>query len=451
VQDPISFMPRSGSSLTSWLETTFITLAAVVLAFWARPDDPFFLGTGFPWLVFAPALIALRYGVVQGVVSTGLLIASWLIASRYGRIEGAFPKLHFLGTLILVMVCGQFCSVWQTRLRRLEYVYRQLDGRIATLTRRHYLMRLSHDRLEQDLIGRPTTLRSALAEVRRLISEGAGQALPGAQQLMRLLVQSCQLEVAGLHRAAAGSIDPAPAARIGEPGSLRPDDPLVKACLETGALAHVQTQGAGEARGAYLAVAPARDGEGRTIAVLAVEQMPFFAMHEENLQTLSVLLGYYADGIGRISAGQVIRELLPECPLPFAEELVRLHRIWTDVRVPTTLIGLQFGNHPDRNLYAEALRRSIRDLDMVWEIRRDAGLVFLVMLPLSGRAAVDGYLTRIEGLLRDKFDKTLDAARIMAYVAQLDHERPAITLMLLLEHSGVKESKQPQMNADERR
>jgi hypothetical protein len=108
------------------------------------------------------------------------------------------------------------------------------------------------------------------------------------------------------------------------------------------------------------------------------------------------------------------------------------------VRVPTTLIGLQFGSHPDRDAHADALRRSIRDLDMVWEIRGDAGLVFVVMLPLSGDAAVDGYLSRIEGLLRDKFDKTFDAARITAFAGQLDDERPAITLMLLLEHCGVK-------------
>jgi polysaccharide biosynthesis protein PelD len=156
-----------------------------------------------------------------------------------------------------------------------------------------------------------------------------------------------------------------------------------------------------------------------------------------------VLLGYYADGMGRIAAGQVIRELLPECPLPFAEELVRLHRIWVEVRVPTTLIGLQFGNHPDRSLYAETLRRSIRDIDVVWEIQRDGSLVFVVMLPLSGRAAVEGYLTRIEGLLHDRFDKTLDAARIVAYVAELEDERPAITLMLLLEHCAIRDRAVP--------
>jgi hypothetical protein len=438
VRNPIAFAGPARDFLTPWLESIAITLVAVALAFWARPADPYFLNSGFPWLILAPAVIGLRYGVVPGIVSAAVLIAAWLLARSYAVISGDFPKLHFLGMLILVTVCGQFCSMWETRLRRLEYVYRQLSGRMSALTRRHYLLRLSHDRLEEDLIGRPITLRSALAEVRRLIAEGAGQTLPGAPQLMRLLVQSCQLEVAGFHGATTGSIEPAPAARAGDPGPLRADDPLVRACLESGALAHVQSRRAGEAPGAYLVVAPARDAEGRTLAVLVVEEMPFFALHEENLQTLSVLLGYYADGIGRIAAGQVIQALLPSCPLAFAEELVRLHRIWLAVRVPTTLIAMQFGNHPERDLYAETLRRSIRDLDMVWEIRQGAGLVFLVMLPLSGRAAVEGYLTRVEGLLRDKFDKTLDAARVSPYVAQLDDERPAVTLMLLLERCGVR-------------
>ena len=45
-----------------------------------------------------------------------------------------------------------------------------------------------------------------------------------------------------------------------------------------------------------------RDSTGRTHAVLVVEQMPFFSLQEENLQTLTVLLGYYADGISRIAA-----------------------------------------------------------------------------------------------------------------------------------------------------
>jgi hypothetical protein len=102
------------------------------------------------------------------------------------------------------------------------------------------------------------------------------------------------------------------------------------------------------------------------------------------------------------------------------------------------VIALQFGAHPERDAFADTLRRSIRDLDMVWEIVREGGLTTVLMLPLSGRAALEGYLARIEGLLEERFGKNLDAARITPYVAQLDDERPAVTLMALLEHCGVR-------------
>ena len=143
------------------------------------------------------------------------------------------------------------------------------------------------------------------------------------------------------------------------------------------------------------------------------------------------------DVFGALGAGASVH-VASEATVRDPEELVRLHRIWMEVRVPTTLIGLQFGAHPERDVYADALRRSIRDIDMVWEIGRDGALTFVVMLPLSGRAALEGYLARIEGLLEERFGKTLDAARVVPYVAQLDDERPAVTLMALLEHCGVK-------------
>src|SRR5689334_11624705 len=95
---------RGGSPAVMWVETAGVTLLALAFGFWVRPADPFFLGSGFPWLVFAPALIALSYGFVPGIVSASLLIAAWMLAQRQGFVPGEFPKLHFLGTLILVMV-----------------------------------------------------------------------------------------------------------------------------------------------------------------------------------------------------------------------------------------------------------------------------------------------------------------------------------------------------------
>lgn len=438
-EDLLALIVRSGTWYMVWIETIGFTLIAVLLAFWASPDDPFFIKGQFPWIALMPALLALRYGVLSGVVSSAILIGTWLVLQAGGFDTGEFPKHYFLGILILAMICGEFCGLWNIRLRRSEYVKKHLGDRIDVLTRRYFLLRLSHDRLEEGLLEKPVTLRSALAEIRALISADQSRTLPGAPALMRLLVQYCQIETAGLYPILAGSVDPQPVAVIGEPGPLRADDALVRAAIEKGALMHLQSDDVQSDGSQYLAVAPMMNSDKRTFALLVIERMPFMAFHTENLQTLGVLLGYHADAIQRIRMAEVITRLLPDCPVLFAEEVVRLHRLWESVRVPSMLVALKFGNHPDRLAYFENLRRSLRDLDIAWEIRQDGTLVLLVLLPLTGRAGLEGYLIRIEELLMRHFGLGLDAARITPNSVALEGDGPSVTLLLLLERCGVKQ------------
>ncbi len=78
-----------------------------------------------------------------------------------------FPQIFFLGGLITVMLVGEFSSLWRARTRRAEAVQYYLDQRLEHLIRQYYLLRLSHDRLEQELIGRPMSMRDALEDAAR--------------------------------------------------------------------------------------------------------------------------------------------------------------------------------------------------------------------------------------------------------------------------------------------
>ena len=143
-----------------WLETVLLTLVAFALAWLAEPSNPFFIGAMFPWIVFAPVLLALRYGVLPGVASCALLAALWFAA--HTRLSpGDPPALYLLGALILTMICGEFADIWKGKLRRLEMTNRYLDQRLEQITKQHYLLMLSHDRLEHDQLAKPFTLRAA--------------------------------------------------------------------------------------------------------------------------------------------------------------------------------------------------------------------------------------------------------------------------------------------------
>lgn len=428
---------RPGAWYIAWLETVLFTIAAGLLALWLHPEDPLFVKSEFPWLALMPIVLALRYGAVAGTVSMALVVITWLAGTQHGMMDGEFPRYYFIGGEMLVLICGQFCSLWSIRLRRLERIAAYNEERVNQLTRRYYLARLSQDQLEQSLISKPVTLRSALADIRGIIAANQGE-LPGVADFMGLLSQTCQLEFAAIYPVRGDEPETVPCAKVGEPGPLRTDDPMLRECLSRRTLMHVREAGdEGIAESAYLVAAPLLDSEGSLLAVLVVEDMPFHALAEEGLRMMSVMLGYYADASRRIAAAVVIQEMLPGCPLPFAEETLRSHRLFMEEKVPSTLVAFRFDAHPDRELFVSTIVKSVRDLDCIWELEGATRPVVMVLLPLAGRAGVEGFLMRTEGLLRQRHNLGLDAAGITPYVAALTAERPAITMTLLLEYCNA--------------
>ncbi len=438
-------------SLWHWLETVLFTLLAAALAYFASPADPFFIAAEFPWVLFAPALLALRYGVLPGLASIAVLGAVWAGERAAGLVAPEPPTLYFMGALLLALVCGEFASIWNARLRRMESTNRYAREKLERLTRQHYLLLQSHDRLEQDMLARPVTLRAAIARIRTLaageaepeIRQGAAD-LPGLPAMAQLLAQFCQLEVAGFHACAGGVPELPPRAAIGKAQPLDPDDPMVLQCLESKTLAHVRTGGlSGAAGGRYLVVAPVLDRDRRLLALFAIEQMPFLALHDEALSTLAVLLGYYADTLQVSRQARVVQRALPGCPIEFASELVRVHRMRAEHEVPSTLLLLRFGGHPDSAAFAQLLRRQLRDLDTVWTLPARPGSLtpvsdLLVLLPLAGEAGAQGALGRLETALELRHAVGFDGARIRPYDVQLQASDPFVTLKLFLDQHDVR-------------
>ena len=218
------WMLPSGALAGLWIESAVFTAVAVLIGRLIAPEDPLFISAQFPWPWLAPILLALRYGVPPGVMSSAILLAAWYVFQDDPVIADV-PKLYFLGGLITVMVCGEYSGLWRTRLRRLTEVNAYLENRVERATRRLYLLHLSHERLEQDMLSRPATLRDAIGALRQRINMGGQEGpLPGAQDLLEFLAQHCQLEAAALYAPAAanaGGDAYRQVAAIGAPPALR--------------------------------------------------------------------------------------------------------------------------------------------------------------------------------------------------------------------------------------
>jgi polysaccharide biosynthesis protein PelD len=417
-------MPQPDPAV-AWLEVFVIMLAAVAIAWLADPQDPLHIQSPFPWPWFASVVIALRYGAVQGAASSLILLVSWYVLTPVGP-GTVFPKFHFLGGLLLVLVCAEFSSAWRLRLRRTFELNRYLEDRVERITRRLYLLRLSHDHLEQELLSQPTTMRDAIVRLReRLIDARGPGPLAGAQLMLQFLAQHCQLEAAALHTVSPdGTV--LRVARLGPAADLNPGDPLLHYVLERGELAHVQAEGVAEnAATPQLLVAPITTSDARLLGVLSVSRMPFFALNQDTLQLIDVLLGAYADALAMSPERVAIRGVLPDIADEFAEELARLMRIERDFSIDSRMVVFTFGETPFALDAQNHILRSRRAPDIVWTpARAHLKSALVILLPIARAASVEGYLLRTEAGLRETFAAGFVELRIRAVTIALSDGEP---------------------------
>lgn len=420
-------LPQGARQYGPWVETLVISLGALALSYSALPDDPFNTHI-FPWVWMAPLLIALRYGVLMGIVSVLIFLAGWLVWAAEQRLDYAmFPRLTFIGGTLMVMISGEFCSRWLIRTRRIRELQHYTEQRLELLTRRLYLLSLSHDRLEQDLIGRPASLREGLKELHRILPAERG--LPGAQLYLSLVVRQCNLSVAGLHAVVDGKISQQPAAEVGAFTPVDDGDPLIAHCMESGKLVHVNIEEhLIKLPSRYLVAVPAKTSEGHIVAIMAVEKIPFFALQNENMQTLSVLTSYYADTITASEFAPYLADKLKDCPIDFFKAMHTLTHLQQDMQISSILVGFVA---PDNQEIVELLKfiaNAVRGLDETWILTRGDLRICLVLLPLTRESALNGYLERIERIFVERFGRRLGQAGIHTRSVALDQNKVDVML-----------------------
>lgn len=196
-----SLAPEQFTGRAQWLEVALVPLVALGIAWLASPTDPMLANTPFPWLWLAPVLIALRYGVLPGLLSCVPILINWLLASHLGLVKNQSSLEFFFGGGLLVLLCGEFSDVWRNRNLRMEETYLYVTERLSRLTKRHLLLNLSHDRLEQEMLARPGSLRDALVRLRSIAIERSQYPvpLPGAMGLLQLLSQYVSIESAAFY------------------------------------------------------------------------------------------------------------------------------------------------------------------------------------------------------------------------------------------------------------
>lgn len=423
---------KTAGPLERWLETILITLLFLAGGYWLNEGDIFFRQAQFPWIWFAPLLVALRYGIASGLVSVAIICLTSLVLPQQG---GEFPTTFVLGGILLTLVSGQFSTVWQQRLRRSDQLSSHAAERFEQLSRAYFMVRLSHDRLEQNLISRPVTLRDAMLDLRNLLARHGGdlEKETGAA-LMSILMHYCNLESAALYPADRdGRLLGKPLATCGKGAPFAPDDLLLKSAVESGNTAYQSANRLGNSESsAYLVAAPLRTSKGDLIGMLMVTEMPFLSLQRETLQIMGVLLAYAADHADSAKEAKSILALLPDCPIIFAAELVKMVRLRRDLDISSALVSVNLQPDPRLEQICIALERQQRGLDHTWRRNLGWGVQFTTLMPFAGPASTEGYLARLGEMLQKQFGREIGSDGISIRTAMIAADDPLTQLIDLL-------------------
>ena len=388
-----------------WLETLLITGFFLAFSLWHRPEDPFYLDGSFPWPALAPLLVGLRYGFFMALVSALILIAALGFQLRTtGIAPQAFPYVWAIGVLGISLVAGEFRDYWERQRQKLEASNDYRGSRLEEFTRNYYLLKVSHDRLEQQLAGSSSSLREAL---RRFYSQVSDTGLAGLNQqsatlMLQLLMRYGQLQVAGLYSLTDGRPGDKPLATVGRFHDIDPRDPLLQHALKERKLVSVQTefrQRIDELDTDLLAAIPLIDSEDRFVGICVIEAMPFFSFEPRSLRLLAILAGHMADVAHEqteVAAGGSLEWR------SFRRHLARVGRDAERFSLPGALVGLRLPEGQTGQAIADYVQNIRRGLDVVAEHHASGKRYLVVLMPLTDELGLAGYLHRLDDGLREQ-------------------------------------------------
>ncbi len=392
-------------SLMAWIEAPLVVVLAVTVGLLVKPEDPLLFTGSLRWMLLVPIVVALRYGSLLGTVAMLTLLLAWFLCSAVGLYSTmAFPEYTFLGGLVTVLIAGEFSDMWRVRLQRAESRAAYVEERLTSLTQRHVVLRLSHDRLEENLLMRPYTVRDALFRLRDvMMQEDQDPQLPAGEDVLNLLAEYCQLQRAALYRFRGNQLDPTPAAVLGENQPLNRDDELLKFALEKRVMSHVQMRDTDAGyTGFYWVCAPVTNSADQLIGMLVVERMPFLSINQENLQLCSVLLKFYADTVRHGPQVNELCKVWPSLPPEIGGEMIALNGLARERKVDSTLVRLSADRSKQARQIVETLQRGRRSLDSYWWVNQEhADLV--ILMPMTGDSGFESYLRRTERWLQEDY------------------------------------------------
>jgi len=384
-----------------WIESIVISILSLIIGYSIDPLDPFFINYQFPWLILAPLLTSLRYGLVYGI-TTSLLLISIVSIGFYLEWPQVpfFPKEMIIGLMLLTMISAEFYELWNRKIKLLEYKYDHINLRMNKFARTYHLIKGSHYQLEQHLASQAKSLRLALSDLEKQIlslEKNRGEPLAGiGESILKIFGSYANVQIAAIYAVnEQRKIITEPVARLGQSCTLLSSDPLIGEALRTGHVASIKVENddAIAADGAIVAI-PLLDVYQKIWGIVVVNEMPLFALQESTMDLFTVLGGKIGDLIKQraesSSNNNNDRKIFERKLRRILEEINYLDESAVAIAIIISPEELQ-------SKFLIKFQTELRGVDEMRIFKNSRGhLVFLLLLPYTDGNGANEFLNRIE-------------------------------------------------------
>ncbi|KTD39429.1 hypothetical protein Lnau_0196 [Legionella nautarum] len=418
------------SNLWMWGEPVVLTLLALGFCYLIHPTNPLFVREIFPWPWLIPVIVVFQYGFGPALLSVALIIFVAVIQKDTGMFPIRDFQSYILSGMTLILVCTIVSSSWIRRILNAEVLQTYNDERLKSLSRSYYMLRVSSDYLEQNIISKPMTLRLAFKELLKLNLNEHNELTPEvAYSFLQLISQFCQINIGGIYLYQAKQLNSEPFAEVGLIGKLIEQDPLIKKCLDSEQVCYVSINQIEDTSDCvYLVAAPLISNDYRCLGILVIKEMPFWNLNDETLRILNILVYYFSKEIIVSSDISHFLHQYPECSVDFARQLNRLIPLKKDFDVDSALVAVMVSKKLRPHNVIENLKNQHRLLDSNWSLEQDDYDVLITLMPFTAAAGIHGYITRIKNYLNFDLGLSFDNGQIKTRSIQLYNDEP-LTVM----------------------
>ncbi|KTD61687.1 PelD GGDEF domain-containing protein [Legionella spiritensis] len=425
------------SSFWKSIETILITLLLLLLIYLKNPNDPFSIMGPVPWIIFAPVFCSLFYGAAYGMSSLILILLFIIFQLPKEIFYDLRIREYIIGITGLTALASVFSSYWISRIRHVEHLNHYVREHLENLSRDYFLLRISHENIEQAYIVKPLSFREAFSQIKQYIIRNDCEINEeNGQFLLGIFSQYCSINNAAFCLYNEKNKDIQAVAFLGKEFPISPNDPLVKNAIDNKVSTYLAISRLTEEDDTdFLAVIPLFNDERDTIGFVIIKDMPFWSLTHDNLEVLSVFAAYFAMQWSIIREISPLLKDFPDFSPDFLSELRSVIQLKKYSNVDSSLSYFLVPPGVQQQNIVYLIERQKRALDCFCVLTIKQVQFIVVLMPLTSMEGIFGYKKRMTDLFKSELGVELNKQDVLFRYHQIRGQSESDHLINLIEEA----------------